>query len=58
MTREKLRAKLRNEKAQCEKYCGTYSKEEKDCKIYGCRHPRPANCPYYIARQLNFALPF
>lgn len=44
---------LRDHKAKCSQYCGTYNTEDKDCEIYGNSHPSPSRCEYFLTRKLE-----
>jgi len=48
----KLSAELRKQKARCDRYCGVWNSEDRDCEIYGEQHPSPARCPYFLECEL------
>ena len=48
----KLSAEMRKQKARCDRYCGTWNSEDKDCEIYGEQHPSPARCLFFLKQEL------
>jgi hypothetical protein len=48
----KLSAELRKQKARCDRYCGTWNSEDRDCEIYGEYHPSPARCLHFLEGEL------
>lgn len=53
---ETLREELRQERARCDRFCATWNTQDKDCEIYGMNHPSPANCYYYIRKELELRI--
>lgn len=57
MTKEEeiinLSAEMRKQKARCDRYCGTWNSEDRDCEIYGDYHPSPARCRYFLESELE-----
>lgn len=49
----KLSEELRKQEARCDRYCGTWNSEDKDCEIYGEQHPSPARCKFFLEGELE-----
>lgn len=49
----KLSAEMRKQKARCDRYCGTWNSEHKDCEIYGEQHCPPSKCRYFLVKELE-----
>ena len=49
----KLSEEMRKQKARCDRYCGTWNSEDRDCEIYGQDHPSPARCKYFLENWLE-----
>ena len=49
----KLSEEMRKQKARCDRYCGTWNSEDRDCEIYGEHHPSPARCKYFLELELE-----
>lgn len=53
MTVQELSDEMRKQKARCDRYCGTWNSEDRDCEIYGEQHPSPARCRYFLKCELE-----
>lgn len=53
MTMQELSDEMRKQKARCDRYCGTWNSEDRDCEIYGEQHPSPARCRYFLECELE-----
>ncbi len=49
----KLSEEMRKQRARCDRYCGTWNSEVRDCEIYGEHHPSPARCKYFLENWLE-----
>ena len=52
MTIQEISDEMRKQKARCDRYCGTWNREDRDCEIYGEHHPSPARCRYFLECEL------
>lgn len=53
MTIQELSDEMRKQQARCDRYCGTWNREDRDCEIYGEYHPSPARCWYFLEIELE-----
>ena len=53
MTIQELSDEMRKQKARCDLYCGTWNSEDRDCEIYGDKHPSPARCRYFLEIEIE-----
>ena len=49
----KLSEEMRKQRARCDRYCGTWNSEDRDCEIYGQNHPSPSRCKYFLENWLE-----
>lgn len=48
-----LSDKFRKLRARCDRYCGTWNCEDRDCEIYGSYHPSPSRCLVFLKQELK-----
>ena len=53
LTIRELSDEMRKQIARCDRYCGTWNSEDRDCEIYGIYHPSPAKCRYFLECELE-----
>lgn len=50
-----LSDKFRKLRARCDRYCGTWNCEDRDCEVYGENHPSPSRCLVFLKRELELS---
>ena len=48
-----LSDKFRKLRARCDRYCGTWNCEDRDCEIYSENHPSPSRCLVFLKQELK-----
>lgn len=41
---------VRKRKYRCRDVCSVWNGDDRDCEIYGHRHPSPVECPHFLRR--------
>ena len=50
---KKISRELREQRMRCSQCCGAWDSFDRDCYIFGCYHPAPSKCEYYLGRELE-----
>ncbi|MBU3850268.1 MAG: DUF4406 domain-containing protein [Candidatus Treponema excrementipullorum] len=48
----KISLELRKQRMRCSRRCGAWDYINRDCYIFGCNHPAPSRCEYYLGCEL------
>ena len=41
---------IRQKKYRCRDVCSTWNSEDRDCEVYGIKHPSPSQCPLFYQK--------